>query len=86
MMLEDQQADAQRVLDELFSKQVLPFKLSAEKVESLGEGELIVRFYDSRIHSIDVSWSEGQCFMQAFRTALVDRLCRLKGRTQWDPV
>ena len=47
---------AQETLDELFVESLIPFRLSARNVESLGMEEYIVRFHDSRLRSVDVSW------------------------------
>jgi hypothetical protein len=63
-MLEKQRVEAQQALDELFSEYLLPFELTAHKLESIGSREYIVRFHDSRLSSIDVSWVQGQCFKE----------------------
>lgn len=68
---------AQAVLDNLFRNQVLPFELIATKVECLGSNEYIVRFFDSRLRSVDVSWKQDQSFEEAFQAAMVDRVRRL---------
>ncbi len=78
-MLEDQKAEAQQTLDELFSAQILLFKLCAYRVEPIGSEEYIVRFHDSRLPSVDVSCPEGQCFKDVFRTAVLERTERLCG-------
>lgn len=78
-MLEKQNAEAQEVLDELFSEHLLPFELSAHRVESLGRDEYIVRFHDSRLRSVDISCSSGQNFKDVFRAAVLERLKRLSG-------
>ena len=75
----EQKAEAQQTLDELFSERLLPFKLSAQRVESLGYEEYIVRFNDTRLPSVDVSWRVGQCFKDVFRTAVLERVTRLNG-------
>ncbi len=75
----DQTAEAQQILDELFREQLLPFKLSARQVESIGGEEYIVRFYEARLPSVDISWSAGQCFKGVFRTAILERVARLSG-------
>jgi len=82
-MLEDQKAEAQEILDELYSKQVLLFKLSACVVESIGGDEYIVRFHDSRLNSIDVTWREGECFKDVFRTAVLERMGRMNGNRSY---
>ena len=70
---------AQETLDELFIERLLPFKLSARQVESLGMEEYIVRFHDSRLRSVDVSWKPGQTFKTIFRAAILGRVSRLSG-------
>lgn len=69
---------AQQTLDELFAASLIPFMLSARVVESIGMEEYIVRFHDSRLYSIDVSWQQGQTFKTVFRAAILDRVARLR--------
>lgn len=71
--------EAQSVLDQLFKEHAIPFELMATKVESVGANEYIVRFYDSRLRSVDVSWKKDQSFEDVFRVALLDRVSRLSG-------
>jgi hypothetical protein len=70
---------AQSVLDNLFKDQVLPFELTATKVECIASNEYIVRFFDSRLRSVDVSWKKDQSFEDVFQAAMIDRLKRLSG-------
>ena len=70
---------AQETLDELFVESLIPFKLWACQVDSLGMEEYIVRFHDSRLHSVDLSWKPGQTFKTIFRAAILDRVARLSG-------
>jgi hypothetical protein len=72
-------SQAQLLLDKLFNEQLIPFKLTAEKVDRVGADEYIVRFYDSRLRSVDVSWQDGQSFEDVFRVAVLDRVKRLSG-------
>src|ERR1700682_1125124 len=51
--IESMKLTAQETLDELFAQHLIPFKLSARVVESLGLEEYIVRFHDSRLRSVD---------------------------------
>lgn len=81
-MLEEQRVEAQQTLDELFSEGLLPFALSAHKLESIGNEEYIVRFHDSRLASVDVSWPRAQSFKDVFRAALLERVGRLSGPFQ----
>ena len=69
---------AQETLDELFVQALIPFKLSASNVESIGMEEYIVRFNDSRLHSVDLSWKTGQSFKSNFRAAILGRVTRLR--------
>ena len=70
---------AQPVLDSLFQDDLIPFRLTAAKVESLGADEYIIRFHDSRLRSVDVSWQKGQSFEDVFRNAMIDRVRRMSG-------
>jgi len=76
-MLDDQKIDAQQILDELFGEHLLPFELSACLLDPLGSEEYEVRFHDSRLPWIQVSWRQGQCFKDVFRTAMLDRIERM---------
>ena len=73
------QLSAQQTLDELFAESLIPFKLSAWAIESLGSEEYIVRFHDSRLCSVDVSWHQGQSFKELVRVAVLDRVSRISG-------
>jgi hypothetical protein len=76
---ENMQTSAQQGLDELFAEGLLPFKLSAHGIDSLGYDEYIVRFHDSRLHSVDVSRCEGKTFKELVRIAVLERVSRLNG-------
>ena len=75
---EELQMSAQQTLDELFAESLIPFRLSAEAIESIGCEEYIVRFHDSRLRSVDVSWHQGQSFKDLVRTAVLDRVSRIR--------
>lgn len=76
--IEAMKLGAQQTLDELFAESLIPFKLFARVVESIGEEEYIVRFHDSRLYSVDVSWQRDQPFSTVFRNAILDRVARLR--------
>jgi len=78
-VLEEQRLEGQEVLDELFKEHRLPFKLSARALESIGGDEYIVRFHDSRLRSVDISWRQGQSFKVVFLAAVLQRVKRLSG-------
>jgi hypothetical protein len=69
--------EAQAALDELRNKGLLPFALEARMLVSEGSQHTI-RFYDSRLHSITVSYEEGQSFKEIVRAAVLDRVSELK--------
>jgi len=71
--------EAQGVLDELFNEEVMSFQLTAAKIESDGGDKYIVRFHDSRFHSVDVSWPAGELFKDRFRAAMLHRVSRISG-------
>ena len=54
-MSEEQKAEAQQALDELFSEHLLPFKLTAYRISAIGLEEYILYFNDSRLPAIDGS-------------------------------
>ena|SRR3989442_14297193 len=67
----------QETVDELFGQHLIPFKLTAYKVNPDGMGGYIVPFYDSRINSIRVSWKngesfKGESFKEVVRAAVLD--------------
>ena len=79
MTLEVLKLEAQQTLDDLLKDELIPFKLTAQKIESDDSGQYVVRFYDSRLFSIAVAWEEGQSFKDIFRAAVVDRVKRMSG-------
>ena len=70
------------MLDDLWAENLIPFQLTAHKVESIGLEEYIVRFHDSRLHSVDVSWKNLDSFKDALRAAVLARVARLTGPLQ----
>jgi hypothetical protein len=78
-MQQQQLAEAQQVLRELFTEGLLPFELSAETLVSIAPDEYVIRFYDTRLRSVDLSWCEGESFREAFRVAVLERVKRLSG-------
>ena len=76
--IETMKLGAQQTLDELFAESLIPFRLFARVVESIGPKEYIVRFHDSRLYSVDVSWQRNETFSTVFRAAILDRVARLR--------
>lgn len=71
--------EAQSVLNDLWSEQLIPFQLTSHHVDSLGMNEYKVRFYDSRLHSVDVSSKDDDDFRHVFRVNILSRIDRLGG-------
>lgn len=71
--------EAQSVLDDLWATKRIPFQLTAHKVDSLGSEEYIIRFYDRRINSIDISWRKENSFKDALTVAVLARVARITG-------
>ena len=68
----------QETLDELFSKDQLPFRLTAYDVKKLGFDDYMVAFYDSRIHSITFTLRSGSSFKEIVRSAVLQQVARLE--------
>jgi len=79
MTLEVLRLEAQQTLDDLLKDDLIPFELTARKIESDDSGQYVIRFYDSRLFSITVAWEEGQSFKDIFRAAVLDRVKRMRG-------
>jgi hypothetical protein len=79
LLFDDLMSEAQSVLDDLWAENLIPFQLTARKVESVGLEEYIIRFNDSRLHSVDVSWKNRDSFKDALREAVLARVSRLTG-------
>lgn len=83
----DMKFEVQETLDELFGEHLIPFELTAHTVSADGRGEYEVPFYDSRIHSMRFSWTDGgSSFKEVVRAAVLDRTKRIDGPYQgfWD--
>lgn len=62
----------QETVDELFGEHLIPFKLTAYKVNGDDLGGYIVPFYDSRLNSIRLSLKNGESFKEVVRAAVLD--------------
>lgn len=79
MQEEEQRSEAQQVLDTLSREGLIPFALTAYKIQANGLGEYRVFFNDSRIHSCRFSEKEDEDFKEAFRAATIARVNRRSG-------
>lgn len=72
------EAEAQEVLDELWSEKLIPFELNIGKLTK-GIGEYTILFYDSRIHSAKVPLTKGLSFRDMVRSAVLARVDQMSG-------
>jgi hypothetical protein len=79
MKMLEAKKEAQHAIDQLLSEGQLPFRLTAHKVEPIGLQEYVIRFHDSRIRSVIVSWYEGLDFKDACRSAVLEGVKNYSG-------
>jgi len=84
-MLEDQKAEAQKVLDQLWNERLIPFTLTVGRMTKDLDGYTIY-FHDSRIRTAEISLSEGQPFTDGLRAAVLDLVAKMSGSLKnWHP-
>ena len=76
-MFEDQKAEAQKVLDQLWNEKLLPFALTVGELTKDAD-EYTIHFHDSRICTARVSLSEGQTFTDGIRVAVLARVAKME--------
>lgn len=69
--------EAQQVLDELLRRDLIPFKLTAYKVESIELDKYMIYFHDARLPDLMISWLESESFEDTFRAAMLERVSRM---------
>lgn len=72
------EAEAQQVLDQLWSEKLIPLELSVGKITK-APGEYTIHFHDSRIRTARVPFSGSHEFSDLFRSAVLDRVARISG-------
>jgi hypothetical protein len=72
------EAEAQQVLDELWSEKLIPFALNIGKI-TRASYEYTIHFHDSRIHTASVPVIDGHSFKEMVRSAVLDRVARISG-------
>ena len=78
MLIERLGSEAQTTLDDLWTTKLIPFKLTVGKIDYLGFDEYILRFYDSRLRSVDVTWQTGDSFEARVRVAVLGAASRIE--------
>ena len=77
-MPENQKLNVQKVLDELWNEQLIPFVLTVGKITK-DDNEYTLHFHDSRIRTAHILVSEGHPFIDLVRAAVLDRVARMSG-------
>lgn len=72
------EAEAQQVLNELWSEQLIPFALNVGKITKEMD-EYTIHFYDSRIRTALVPLTEGHSFQDLVRSAVLARTAKISG-------
>jgi len=75
------EAEAQGVLDELWSEKVIPFALSVGKLTK-GMGEYTIHFHDSRIRTARILLTAHSSFRDMVRTSVLARVAQMSGPLQ----
>jgi len=69
------EAEAQQVLDELWSEKLIPFALNVGKITK-APGEYTIHFFGSRIHSAVVPLRKGHSFRKLVWSAVLAQVAR----------
>lgn len=72
------EAEAQQVLNELWSEGLIPFPLNVGKITKGVDGHTI-HFHDSRIHTARVPLTKGHSFRHLVRKAVLARVAQMSG-------
>ena len=72
------EAEAQQVLDELWSEKLIPFSLNVGKITK-ASAEYTLHFYDSRIRTARIPLTPGTSFRDMVRSAVLDRVEKMSG-------
>lgn len=80
--MQKERDEAQKVLDDLLKEGLLPFALRVGEMIDEGSSLYKVRFHDSRIRSVEFSFTEGDSFPEIFRAAVLERVSQMSGPLQ----
>ena len=78
------EAEAQQVLDELWSEKLIPFALTVGEITK-APGEYTIHFHDSRIRTARVPLTERHSFRDMVRSAVLDRVSKVSGPLKKSP-
>lgn len=71
------EAETQRLLDDLWSEEAIPFALNVGKIVE-GDNDYVLHFYDSRIHSAHIPTTYGP-FSERVKSAVLARVAIMDG-------
>jgi hypothetical protein len=77
------EAEAQQVLDELWSEKLIPFVLTVGKIAK-APSEYTIHFYDSRLRTARVLLTKGHSFREMVRSAVLERVAKMSGPLKKD--
>ena len=78
------EAEAQQVLDELWSEKVIPFPLHVGELTK-GMGEYTLHFHDSRIRTAHIPLTKEKSFRDMVREAVLARVAQMSGPLKTNP-
>ena len=78
------EAEAQQVLDELWSEKAIPFPLHVGELTK-GMGEYTIHFHDSRIRTASIPLTKRKSFRDMVRAAVLARVAQMSGPLKADP-
>ena len=78
------EAEAQQVLDELWSEKLIPFALNVGKITKAAD-EYTIHFHDSRLRTARVPLARGSSFRDMVRSSVLDRVAKLSGPLKKPP-
>jgi hypothetical protein len=78
------EAEAQQVLDELWSEKAIPFALHVGEL-SKGMGEYTIHFHDSRIRTALIALTKRKSFRDMVRESVLARVAKMSGPLKADP-
>ena len=78
------EAEAQQVLDELWSEKAIPFALHVGELTK-GMAEYTIHFHDSRIRTALIPLMKRKSFRDMVREAVLARVAQMSGPLKADP-
>jgi len=77
--MENMKSRIQATLNHLLTQGLIPFELTAHRVDAEGCNEYVINFYDSRIRSCNFLWNGGDDFEEVVRVGVLERVKRMIG-------